>query len=160
MQYGQRWCIRFTRPQAGHLHNELTSFSALPAICRCRFFMCEVFFLGTARRIDSQMSPSNDGNDGSNDGHESEMAGRRGAAATSCRVNSEANRSVRDGMNVLNAAAAEEEEEEEEEDGICETEAARRGSIDAETAVRAGPATAAAMASCGYFSKRWVSFRL
>ena len=39
----------------------MLSFKAFPAICLCRFFMCEVFFLGTARRIDSQISDSRDG---------------------------------------------------------------------------------------------------
>ena len=34
----------------------LTSFSALPASCRCRLFMCDVFFFGTARSTPSQMS--------------------------------------------------------------------------------------------------------
>lgn len=28
----------------------------MPAICRCRFFICEVFFFGTARRTDSHIS--------------------------------------------------------------------------------------------------------
>ena len=64
VQCGQRWCIRLISPQAGHLHRELTSFNALPAICLCLFFMCDVFFLGTAFRIDSQMSSRMDGIDG------------------------------------------------------------------------------------------------
>jgi hypothetical protein len=34
----------------------LTSLSALPASCRCRLFVCEVFFLGTAFSHPSQMS--------------------------------------------------------------------------------------------------------
>jgi hypothetical protein len=51
-------------PQAGHLHKEFTSFNALPAICLCLFFICDVFFLGTALRIDSQISSRMDGNDG------------------------------------------------------------------------------------------------
>jgi hypothetical protein len=33
----------------------------LPAICRWRFFMWEVFFLGTARRTESQRSDRRDG---------------------------------------------------------------------------------------------------
>ena len=33
---------------------------SLPAICRCLFFMCEVFFLGTARSTDSHISPSHE----------------------------------------------------------------------------------------------------
>ena len=64
VQCGQRWCIRLTSPQAGHLHRELTSLNALPAICLCLFFMCDVFFLGTAFRIDSQISSRMDGIDG------------------------------------------------------------------------------------------------
>jgi hypothetical protein len=39
----------------------LTSFKALPAICLDRFFIYEVFFLGTARRMDPQMSERNEG---------------------------------------------------------------------------------------------------
>lgn len=34
----------------------LTSFSALPASCRCRLFIWEVFFFGTARSTPSHMS--------------------------------------------------------------------------------------------------------
>ena len=34
----------------------LTFFNALPAICRCLFFMCDVFFFGTARRMPSHIS--------------------------------------------------------------------------------------------------------
>ena len=64
VQCGHRWCILLISPQAGHLHREFTSFNALPAICLCLFFMCDVFFLGTALRIDSQMSSRIDGIDG------------------------------------------------------------------------------------------------
>ncbi len=39
----------------------LTSFNALPASCRCRLFMCEVFFFGTARSTPSQMSVNKPG---------------------------------------------------------------------------------------------------
>ena len=39
----------------------LTSLSALPASCRCRLFMCEVFFLGTALSTPSQMSDNRPG---------------------------------------------------------------------------------------------------
>jgi hypothetical protein len=51
-------CALFSRPQAEHLFSAVTSFKALPAICRCRFFMCDVFFFGTARRTDSHISRS------------------------------------------------------------------------------------------------------
>jgi hypothetical protein len=54
-------CIFFVPPQAGHLLRFVRSFKALPAICLCLFFMCEVFFLGTALRMPSHMSPSNEG---------------------------------------------------------------------------------------------------
>jgi len=63
-QFGHRWCILLISPHAGHLHNEFTSFNALPAICLCLFFICEVFFLGTAFRIDSQISSRIEGNEG------------------------------------------------------------------------------------------------
>lgn len=46
---------RLGLPQPGHLTTSVTSFNALPAICLCLFFMCDVLFLGTARSIDSQM---------------------------------------------------------------------------------------------------------
>lgn len=58
---GHRTCDLFGSPQPGHLLKLFTSFNALPAICRCRFFMCEVFFLGTARRTDSQRPAKNEG---------------------------------------------------------------------------------------------------
>lgn len=54
-------CIFLVPPQAGHLLRFVTSLSALPAICLCLFFMCEVFDLGTALRMPSQMSPRIDG---------------------------------------------------------------------------------------------------
>ena len=77
-----------TSPQAGHLHRELTSFNALPAICLCLFFMCDVFFLGTAFRIDSQISSRMDGIDGrlswKPTGTASVSDGRRGSE--SCRM--------------------------------------------------------------------------
>lgn len=60
-QLEHRTCGLFGWPQDGHVLKFLISFNALPAICRCRRFMCEVFFLGTARRMDSQMSVRNDG---------------------------------------------------------------------------------------------------
>ena len=41
--------------------SSVTSFSPLPAMKRDLFFMWDVFFLGTARRTDSQMSPSSEG---------------------------------------------------------------------------------------------------
>lgn len=61
MQCGQRRCIRFVCPHPGHLHSELTSSRAFPAICLCLFLEWETFFLGTARSTDSHMSPSSDG---------------------------------------------------------------------------------------------------
>jgi len=39
----------------------VTSFNALPARNLWRFFRCEVFFLGTAHRIDSQSSERMEG---------------------------------------------------------------------------------------------------
>ena len=38
-----------------------TSFNALPASCRCLFFLCDVFFLGTAFKIPSQISDTRPG---------------------------------------------------------------------------------------------------
>lgn len=76
-QYGHSTCARLTLPHALHLFNAVTSFSALPAICRCRFFMWLVFFLGTAFSIPSHICSSNDGMGTS-------TAGRRLAAARSC----------------------------------------------------------------------------
>lgn len=58
---GHNVCIFLVPPQAGHLFRFVTSFRPLPAICLCLFFMCDVFFLGTALRMPSHMSPSNDG---------------------------------------------------------------------------------------------------
>lgn len=60
-QCGQTTCLLLGWPQAGHLQMAVTSCRALPASNRERFFECVVFFLGTALRIDSQMSPSNAG---------------------------------------------------------------------------------------------------
>lgn len=58
IQCGHRVCIFFVCPHAGHLFNAVTSLRAFPASNLCRFFMCEVFFLGTARRTPSQISPN------------------------------------------------------------------------------------------------------
>lgn len=55
---------RFTRPHAEHLFSDVMSLISLPARNRVRFFMYDVFFLGTALRTPSQISPS-DGKDGS-----------------------------------------------------------------------------------------------
>lgn len=142
MQCGHMWCIRLVRPHAGHLHSELTSLSALPAICRERFFECDVFFFGTARRIDSQMSPSSDGRDGS----EREMAGRaeRTGVAASRFANREAMRTVRDDINALEATV-----DVKEVDVASEDDAKSRWKIEAEPAVRNGIA-AAAMADTEY----------
>lgn len=49
------------RPHAEHLFKFVTSFKAFPANCRCRFLLCEVFFFGTARRTESQISERNEG---------------------------------------------------------------------------------------------------
>jgi len=50
-------CALFTLPHPEHLFNSVTSFKCFPeANCRCLFFMCEVFFFGTALNIDSHMS--------------------------------------------------------------------------------------------------------
>lgn len=64
MQCSHRWCIFLTPPHTGHLHNDVTSLSAFPAICLCLFFECDVFFFGTALRIPSQIPSSSDGMDG------------------------------------------------------------------------------------------------
>lgn len=61
MHCGHKVCIFFVWPQTGHLFKLFTSLSALPAICRCRFFICEVLLLGTALRMPSQISPSRPG---------------------------------------------------------------------------------------------------
>ena len=60
-QYGHRICALFSLPHALHLFNAVTSFNALPAICRCRFFIWLVFFFGTAFNNPSHSSPSNVG---------------------------------------------------------------------------------------------------
>jgi hypothetical protein len=64
IQVSQRWCILLVPPQTGHLHRLLTSLSALPAICRCLFLECDVFFLGTAFKMPSQMPSRIPGRDG------------------------------------------------------------------------------------------------
>ena len=56
----RRWAL-FMVPHAEHLFKEVTSFKPLPAKKRDRFLLCEVFFFGTARRIDSQRPPSREG---------------------------------------------------------------------------------------------------
>ena len=60
-QYGHNTCALFTFPHAEHLFNAVTSLIPLPAMNLCLFFMCDVFFFGTARSTDSHMSPSSDG---------------------------------------------------------------------------------------------------
>lgn len=55
-QYGHKRCARFGSPQPEHLLMLVTSLSPFPAICLCLFFMWEVFFFGTARSIESQIS--------------------------------------------------------------------------------------------------------
>ena len=54
-QYGHSKCALLTFPHAEHLFNAVTSFKAFPAYCLCLFFICEVFFFGTALSIDSQI---------------------------------------------------------------------------------------------------------
>ena len=49
-------CAFFGFPHAGHRTRLLTSFKALPANCLCLFFICEVFFFGTARSMPSHIS--------------------------------------------------------------------------------------------------------
>lgn len=56
-------CARLIRPHAEHLFNDVMSLRPLPAMNRCRFLRYDVFFLGTALRMPSHMSPR-DGNDG------------------------------------------------------------------------------------------------
>ena len=56
-QNGHNRCALFTFPQAEHLLRAVTSLSAFPAMNRWRFFLCDVFFFGTARNTDSH-SPS------------------------------------------------------------------------------------------------------
>ena len=60
-QYGQRRCALFTFPHAEHLFRLVTSFRAFPAMNLCRFLRCDVFFLGTARSIDSHIPESMEG---------------------------------------------------------------------------------------------------
>ena len=49
-------CAFFGFPHAGHRTRLLTSFNALPANCLCLFFICDVFFFGTARNMPSHIS--------------------------------------------------------------------------------------------------------
>ena len=57
---GHSKCVRFGSPHTGQRLIFMASFSAFPAICLCRFLLWDVFFLGTARRTESQRSASND----------------------------------------------------------------------------------------------------
>lgn len=52
-QYGHNKCALLIFPHAEHLFRAVTSFNAFPAYCLDLFFICEVFFFGTARSIDS-----------------------------------------------------------------------------------------------------------
>ena len=52
-QYGHNKCALLTFPHAEHLFRAVTSFNPFPAMNLWRFFLCEVFFFGTARSIDS-----------------------------------------------------------------------------------------------------------
>ena len=61
MQFGHSRCALFTAPHAEHLFSAMTSCRPLPAINRWRFFLCDVFFLGTARSSPSQRPPSIEG---------------------------------------------------------------------------------------------------
>lgn len=60
-QKGHNRCALFTFPQAEHLFRAVTSFSPFPAKNLWRFFLWEVFFFGTARRIDPHSPASIDG---------------------------------------------------------------------------------------------------
>lgn len=55
-QYGQSVWALFGLPQPGHSFIAFTSFNAFPANCLCLFFECDVFFLGTAFNMPSQIS--------------------------------------------------------------------------------------------------------
>lgn len=55
---GHSRCDRFGSPQLEHELMSVASCKALPAIRLDRPFMWETFFFGTARRMDSQISPS------------------------------------------------------------------------------------------------------
>jgi hypothetical protein len=55
-QYGHNKCALFTLPHPEHLFSDVMSFNPLPAKNRWRFFRYDVFFFGTARSTDSQMS--------------------------------------------------------------------------------------------------------
>ena len=61
MQVRHNVCIFLVLPHEGHLLRFVTSFRALPAICLCRFFICDVFFFGTAFRMPSHISSSSEG---------------------------------------------------------------------------------------------------
>ena len=60
-QYGHRMCARFVLPQLEQVLSAVTSLSAFPAINLERFFMCDVFFFGTARSTESHMSEKIEG---------------------------------------------------------------------------------------------------
>lgn len=60
-QSGHSRCARFGLPQPEHLFILLTSFKALPAYCLWRFFICDVFFFGTARSMEPQISDRKEG---------------------------------------------------------------------------------------------------
>ena len=60
-QYGHRTCILFTLPHPAQVFKAVTSFNALPAICRLLVLEYDVFFLGTARNRESQMSRKSEG---------------------------------------------------------------------------------------------------
>lgn len=82
MHVSQRWCILLVPPHTGHLHRLLTSLSAFPAICLCLFLECDVFFLGTAFKMPSQIPSSMSGMDGrfrEMAGTASEYLGRNGS---------------------------------------------------------------------------------
>jgi hypothetical protein len=51
----QRVCSNLHSPHASHRVIFFLSLSPFPASCRFRFWACVVFFLGTARRIESQI---------------------------------------------------------------------------------------------------------
>lgn len=55
---------RLTLPHAEQRFSDVISLRPLPAMKRCRFLRYDVFFLGTAFKIPSQISPS-EGKDGS-----------------------------------------------------------------------------------------------
>ena len=57
-QYGHNMCRRLTRPHAEQRFSDVMSLSPLPAMKRWRFLRYDVFFLGTALRMPSQISAS------------------------------------------------------------------------------------------------------